>query len=357
MDPSSSVSVVPSVSSPDETKLLTQLVENPADSDARLRYASWLEEQGETERAEYLRHLDQVYDSVGSEREGDEDQDEDEEPDSWSRLVGGPLIEGFADIDFPVELRDLWLSFAKPALIYKQEPWAEDLSDTEDPSPVGSTKMFGHPDLPSGSTWPTQKDCNAFYMDDSGIPAETPCGFVCQFNLADFAGTQAGRHFPNQGLLSIFACAELESIGMVDALVLYTEDVEGLERMVPPAELMGEDANEDNRILPVERLSFSETLELPDPDRDSVFEALRESSDEYQDELSWMLEEAGSRELDSLLGYTRCTTGGDPLPGPDWCKLICVETSVEIVLHICIRKEDLAAGRLDQVQLAWVDFG
>ncbi|MEZ6121537.1 MAG: hypothetical protein R3C49_00020 [Planctomycetaceae bacterium] len=61
--------------------------------------------------------------------------------------------------------------------------------------------------------------------------------------------------------------------------------------------------------------------------------------------------------LTSIGGFTRSTTGDDPLPDEEYGKLICIENSIGQRLHFCIRRDDLAAGNFDHVALAWVDFG
>ncbi len=275
-------------------------------------------------------------------------------PDDWARMIGARLVHAMAKHGL-VEQRDQWLAFAKPALKYETRK----LND--DQIPIGATKLFGLPDLPPGTKWPRQKDCKVLYDPDSGIEPETLCGFVGQINLAELAGTHAGRLCCPKGLVSIFSCAEIASIEMVDGCVIYSPGVDNLVRTERPELPLDEDGfevdDEANELIDAEVFTFTETLELPETDDESPFEEFQFGyGSEVSDKYDAMQKDAEFGELQTVLGYTRPTTGGDPLPGPDWCHFICVQNSIEMMLHFCIRNEDLAAGRFDSMKLAWVDF-
>lgn len=339
---------------PGEEAFLDALVDNLGDDACKLIYADWLEEHGDATRATFLRQYAQAYQSM----KVNSFPEFGEVPIEWARMTGAKLAYHIAERDM-AEMRDDILALAQPALLFESDDFGEPTEDFEiDQSiPVGGTKQFGLPDLPPGSVWPRQKDCNSLFMPDSGIDPETLCSFVAQINFAEFAGTQASRLFPDQGLVSFFSCSEIESIGMVDGLVIFTPDTDNLERMTPPPSLIGDEADEANAVFDAKRLTFSETLQIPYPSDESPFDLMRLSyDDENYDRLADLRDEADAGELESFLGFTRATTGDDPMPGADYCKLLCIQNTIEIMLYFCLRNADLAAGRFDRVEMPWVDF-
>lgn len=338
---------------PGEEGFLQAVVDDLKDDDVKLIYADWLEDHDDSARAAFLRQYVAAYRSMKVE----DFPSFDGMPVEWCRMIGSKIVRAMA-VHGVGEHRDSWLSLAKPALIYGIEAGGTSEFDGHDSTPVGATKVFGVPDLPPGTPWPTQKDCRVLYVPASGIEPTTPCGFVTQINFAHLAGTQVARLCPPQGLVSIFSCAEIQRIGMVDCCVLYTPDPANLQRTEPPSSVVGEDADEANRLLGPRSLSFSETLELPYPGENSPFPQIAFGyRHPLHDPYHSVLEDADCDEqLSSFGGYTRATSGEDCLPGADWCKLICIQNSIEMLLHICVRNEDLAVGRFDNLKLTWVDF-
>jgi len=336
--------------------LLTAIVDDLTNSGAKLVYADWLEEHGDTTRADFLRRYVEAFKTMKVE----DFPSLDIAPPEWVRMTGATLVRAIADQGLS-EDRDKLLKLAMPALLYEAAENDSAGFASDDQIPLGGTKMWGRPDLPPGAIWPKQKDCNSFYMPDSGIEPETNCSFVAQLNFADFQGTQASRFMPASGLLSIFSCAEIESIGMVEGYVIYTPDTSNLVRLDPPADLHPDTAfseqDEANAMYGARKLTLSETLELPSPGGESPFDVLKMGySDERYDKIFQVKEDAKAGELDSILGFTRPTSGDDPLPGAEWCKLICIENSIEMKLHFCIKTSDLQAANFSNVALAWVDF-
>ncbi len=355
----SHVSITRAAASAEERAFLDAIVDDLNDAGRKLVYADWLEEHGDSVRATFLRK------SVAAAKTMEVDDFPDMPPQeqaslSWVRITGQPLERGMAAHGL-AEHREALMKLAMPALLYETEPGERAGFAIDDQIPLGGTKFYGRPDLPPGAVWPRQKDCNSFYDPDSGIDPETYCSFVAQLNFADFAGTQAARFMPSQGLLSFFSCAEIESIGMVDAYVVYTPDTSNLVRMEPPRELIfdedGFSEDEANEIIDAHRLSLSETLDIPSPGSESPFEAVKMPySDARYSNIYQVKEDAMAGDLDSILGFTRPTSGDDPLPGAGWCKLLCVDNSIEMKLHFCIKTDDLKAAKFDEVELAWVDF-
>ena len=339
-----------------ESPLLNSVADDLGDQNSKLVYADWLEEHGDQNRAKFLRKYVAAFESMNLE----DFPDLDSVPAPWAKAIGATLVHGIVRNDV-AQLRDQLLAVAKPSLVYefdsKYNP-IEDPSQFEvDPTiPIGGSKLFGLPDLPPGTVWPRQRDCNTYYMEDAGIDPETICSFVCQINLAELAGTQAARLCPKAGLISIFSCSEIESIGMVDAFVQFIPESELgiLQRLSPPEEIFSDEANQ---LFDAASFKFTEALVTPYPSDVSPFAVTKlEYDDSNYDALSELIRQVEDESLSSFLGYTRATSGDDPLPGEEWCKLICIENSIEMRLHFCIKTKDLAAGKFDDLQLAFVDF-
>lgn len=335
---------------PGEDDFLNAVVDDLTNEDARLVYADWLEEQGDARRAKFLREYSRAFKSM----DPNDFPSMRRIPDEWTRMIGAKLVYAIASQDLGKH-RNKWLALAKPALNYS----AKRTSDKK--IPVGGTKLYGLPDLPPGTPWPRQKDCDVLYMDDSGIEPETLCSFVGQINLAELAGTHVARLCPPKGLVSIFSCAEIQSIGMVDACVIFTPETDDLVRTDrPPLPLDDngkETDDEANELIAAQALQLSETLGLPAVDARSAFKEFRwKFGSDVADCYSEVQHASDFGDLEMILGYTHPTSGDDPLPGPDWCRLICVENSIRMTLHFCIRNADLAAANFHSMKLAWVDF-
>ena len=333
-----------------EAILLQSVIDNLMDADVKHVYSDWLDEHGAGDRAAFMRQAATAFESMRIE----DFPDLADHPRSWVNMTGARLLRAMAAAGLG-ELRDDLLPIAKPALRFE---FVEDHSpelEYDSQVPLGGTKIFGLPDMPIGTVWPRQRDCKSLYDPSSGIDPDLPCGFVCQLNLADLAGTQFGRRMPTAGLLSIFSCSEFESIGMTDALVLFTPDGSNLARLEPPEELADDEANQ---ILDAQRgLRIHEVLELPTPSTESKFPQVQWSySDPRSEPYDQMLEEADSASVLGIGGFTRPTSGDSCLPGQDFCRLICIDNTVEIRLHFVINEAELAAGHFDNVACWWIDF-
>ena len=351
------VSIEKAASLEDEQAFLSKVCESLKDHEPKLVYADWLEERGDEERANFLRGW------VVAMRSGDSSQFPDfgELPLSWLRVSGAVLCKAILDHgDLMSQLNEI-LDCAMPCLIFDAEgaeEWSNDMERDPD-VPVGATKFFGIPDLPADMPWPTQKDCQVLFDPKSDIDPATSCSFVCQINFEDFAGTQAARFMPERGLLSIFSCSEMESIGMTDGYVSYTEDISTLRRAKPPAGIMEGDENEDesNMLRDSIEVQFTEAMDIPSCSDISPFPVFKRNYDDpLEASLTALREDIGTDGLHAVLGFTQPTSGDDPLPGAGWCKMICAYNSYEIRLHFCIKTEDLKAAKFDDVKLAWVDF-
>ncbi len=341
-----------------EEVFLDHLVDNLADAACKLVYADWLEEQGDELRATALRQYHSAFQSMDP---GDF-PDVSLLPGAWARVTGMTMVREIALQDVAA-YRDQLLQLARPAFniladrfmhVYETEiaTDAEEAPNCDPSTPVGSSKIYGLPDLPAAAAWPRQKDCNCNFMPDSSIEPDSPCGFVAQFNLAEFAGTQAYRWLPKHGLLSIFSCAEIDELGTTDCYVRYTPSVDGLVRHAAPEQLVDDEAN---AILGGMPWAFTETLDIPSVGRSSPFPFLKRN---YSDALydAFVSVRNVARGTDTFLGYTYPTTGDDPLPGAEWLSLVCLENTIGQRLHFAIKADELRQGRFDEARTVWLDF-
>lgn len=337
---------------PGEEAFLDRLVDNLTDAACKLVYADWLEEHGDQLRATALRQYQAAFQSM---QPGDFPELE-LLPAGWSRVIGLAMVREIA-VQGAAEVRDQVLALARPALTIQAEFFehffADDGPDCDATTPIGGSKIFGLPDLPADANWPRQKDCNCNFIPDSSIEPDTLCSFVTQINFAEFAGTQAARWMPPAGLLSLFSCAEIESIGLTDCYLTYTNELTNLTRHSAPEELEDDEAN---RILGSLAFAVEETLDIPQVGDESPFPLLkRKYDDPLYDVLRAIRESAGERS-DTLLGFTYPTTGSDPLPGAEWLSLLSLQNTLEQRLHLAIKADDLRQGKFEAARAVWFDF-
>ena len=333
-------------STPRERAFLDALVQDIGNAEKLGVYADWLEENGDP-RSQFLRDFSLAFQSMNV----DDFPDFDSVSTEWAHAVGAHLVKAIADHGLS-DQRDELLKVIQPTLNFADPltGFEDELYQEEATFPIGGSKLYGLPDLPTGAVWPTQKDCNCFFDSDSGIDPDTPCSFVCQINFADLQHTQFAKMCPKKGLLSIFSCAEIQRI-YAHAYVLFTPEIDGLERVNRPVEIQADEANEQ---LDAARFKLTETWSLPYPSARSPFPVARiDSVEKYA--IVHLSEDIGSNPLGSIGGYTTATMADDPLPGAEWIKLICITNSTGMTLHFCIKKEALAASKFEDVRLVWVD--
>ena len=105
--------------------------------------------------------------------------------------------------------------------------------------------------------------------------------------------------------------------------------------------------------MPVARLTFDETLDLPERTSGPWDGELQPNPD---GDYSAVLDHFRQANFNNVLGYARSTSGGDPTPSKDDRHLILLENSADCRLHIQIHKDDLAVPDFDKIKLVWVDF-
>jgi uncharacterized protein (TIGR02996 family) len=323
---------------PEERAFLTRLTTHADDDAARLEYADWLTQRGDP-RGEFLRRFvaaAATMDAAGFPEPAAGF------PEEWLELVGFRLVQRLAQHNCP-ELKDPLLRLARPALrLVKTEADDNNL-------PVGASKIGGLPDLPPDAAWPEGRECRATYnLDTEGV--ERPAGFLCQINLAEIAGTQAARVLPDRGLLSFFSYVNWKNPDVIGALALYFPDATRLARRPIP-----ENFTQGNRVMPPQRLTFLETLDIPDlssPWRDD-FVTDRQRMDHYQQHVFWPIQKLNQ---ENFLGYGKTFQEADPTPSKTSRHLLMLYNVLGMTLHIQIPSDDLAARNFSAITLNWVDF-
>ncbi|HJL47206.1 MAG TPA: DUF1963 domain-containing protein, partial [Polyangiaceae bacterium LLY-WYZ-15_(1-7)] len=225
------------------------------------------------------------------------------------------------------------------------------IGDAIDDAPIGASRLWGDPDLPPGTAWPTLADCRR-WEPDIPLPEDSPCQFVAQLDLAALARSPAARALPAEGLLSLFAHHDWQT-GSSSACLRYFESTEGLER-VPHAE-----THPDNARRPPHVASLVEALTIPEGHAGPFVERMGIEPGDWDtiDRHREVLLASGGGVL-GVLGHDRMTSGDDPTPGKDWTRLLTapLDPHATLIHHLALRDADLRAGELENYELVWVDF-
>ncbi len=322
-----------------EGEWLAAVVANLADDNTKLVYADWLQERGDSNRAAFLRKFVAAASTMNAD---DFPKPKKKYGEEWLELIGFRLLEAAAREDFP-ELKKPMLKLARPALRMLRKP-AKDAKLA-----VGASKIGGQPDLPRGYALPKGKDCKAIYNDDTkGM--EALAGFLAQVNLAEIAHTQAAKDLPKTGLLSFFAFQDMhDNPDVIGAKAVYFPSTTDLVRTAPPVPL-----TDGNHEAPAERLTFAETLDLPEWNSGPWEGELFANPD--VDDYNKVFDHFRTLNFYNVLGYGRSTSGGDPTPSKQYRNLIVLKTSDGCRLHIQISQKNLAVAKFDKIKLVWVDF-
>jgi uncharacterized protein (TIGR02996 family) len=318
-----------------ERELLAAVAADLADDAPKFVYADWLEEHGDDGRARFLR----AYVEAARTMSPAEFPRAKGLPEEWLELIGFRLLELLAVKGAP-KLKGPVLRLARPALRLKK---------VGGKVAVGASKIGGLPDLPPGFRWPPGGDCHAIYNDDTG-GTDRLAGFLAQINFAEIAHTQAARELPAEGLLSFFCFQDIENDNpdAIGAKAVFFPSTAGLVRTRPPKKL-----TEGNGVMPPRRLTFQETLDLPEPYLGPWSKELTpDPGADYYAVFDHM------RELNfyNFLGYARATSGADPTPSKRSRHLILLENAAGCRLHIQLSQKNLAVGNFAAITLNWVDF-
>ncbi|HEY0036463.1 MAG TPA: DUF1963 domain-containing protein, partial [Longimicrobium sp.] len=315
-----------------ERAWLDAVVDDLPNDAPRLAYAEWLESRAPA-RARFLRAF--VRASASMEPDGFPRADGMSE--EWLELIGFRLLEKLANSNVP-DLKESVLRLARPALRIKTADPVRGLTATESGGhaapgapgvfnrllrllrpapenvetnrggppeiPAGASRLGGLPELPPNYAWPRGEDCTGMSPEDTA-GYRSPAGFLAQVNLAEIAYTQAARDLPSAGMLSFFAFQDdgENNPGTVGARVFYFPDASALVPTEPPEGLSG-----SNGLIPPRRVTFEETLDLPEYQSGPWSGEITP----HPDVRYHALEHFSQLNFNNLLGYGRATSGYDP---------------------------------------------
>jgi len=324
-----------------EHGLIAAVVDSPTADEPRVEYADWLRSEGDEARSSIVqatRVRSLVLVTLGTElsalRGGHV---------GWSRLIGAQLIQQACDLGLQ-RFVERWLRLARPALELVVGAPVEE-------APVGASRLWGDPDLPGGTRWPTLADCKR-WEPEIDLPADSPCQFLGQISLDELSSTAAADALPSTGLLSIFAHHEWETTGSSSICLKYFGSTEGLERVAHAH------TDQDNARLQSRSVDLVDALTLPESYESPFSDAIGFArTDTELDQKYRQVSLASSGGILGLLGHDRATTGADPTPAADWERLINVPLEPDYgVLHLAIQHEKLHAAQVEDHEFVWVDF-
>jgi uncharacterized protein (TIGR02996 family) len=246
----------PACRTPDEYGLLAAVLANPADDLPKLVYADWLDEQTDP-RGLFLRQWLQWRKDGGKLPKPPKGAVK-----PWLSLLGFDLDRALATLDELPKWAGKIRGALKPGLDVKTRRVKADKV-----IPVGASKVGGCPDLPAGTTWPT---------NDDNVMA-----FLAQWNLDELAASPAASPLPRTGLLSFFVDLQPYLDDVYDepppGRVLYTPDTGDLVRLKAPKELPKE-----CRLKPC-AVTFSERATVPGIDTVALKQAgVKREADEEE---------------------------------------------------------------------------
>ena len=328
---------------------LSAIHRSPRDLSLRLVYADELDDEGDRLRAEVLRHTVRALEGdpgAGLAVHIDELTALHPGGAEWADLVGARALAALPAHEVSPRWWPLALSTARPCIQLEREAATE-------PGPVGTSRLFGDPDLPPGFPWPTYRDASSWFGVSSGdVAPDARCRFVGQLSAADLRRSPAGGALPEAGLLSFFAFMEYESLGITEAWVHWFPDARGFVRTPHPA------LDEANHRLPEHRPRLRHALSHPeDADQHAALASIAEQHKEAWEGLrSFAWSQNGDRF--GVFGYLQATTGGNPTPDASWQRLICTPTDLEGIVwnHVAVKVEALGAGRMDPWEVVWADM-
>lgn len=314
---------------PDEGDILAAVAAKTGDAVARLVYADWLEERGDS-RAAFLRAFVAAVES-GGKLPVARGQSE-----PWLQMIGYRLEARIRKLKL-LPHRSAVLALARPAVAIRTR------LASEAKLRVGTTKFGGRPDLEAGADWPA---CD-----------EGPLEFLAQFDLAEVRRTIAGRALPPDGLLSFFMYhnyaddeyGDQPGRGYPGGLqVIHTPAGTDLERLEYPEE-------EFDTSKTTCRVVLADAIDVPRPTDDTWAD---EFGPDFPKNLNGHFVPKPVLAADhQLFGYARVTVlGEDPIPGPEWELLLRFDSDDRLGwnwgdghrLFWYVRTSDLPARRFDR---------
>ena len=320
---------------------------------ARNKYANWLEEHGDFERARTVQSTIAAYQNL--------DKLELQNlagPASWQRMIAVPLLLNFIDNTIDIEraklqkFRDLIFTHLRPALSLEYAIANQELE-------VGSSYLWGQPDIPKGEGWPKISEASNWYDAREDLPQDQHCAFVGQFAFKDFAQSVLGQELPSDGGFSIFAITEVNKLGIVETLVRPWDPQAPLSRRDAPEDIIEDKLGDTtNMPKPVHVIILTETLSLPDATDEPFSEDIPDCKygEIYGDIYDSLLCVCDGNTI-GFGGYLRGTSGGDPSPNTDALRLAVLRTNPDCgLIHFAIPAADLKIGRLNKVEYVWCDW-
>lgn len=135
-------------------------------------------------------------------------------------------------------LAAIWAQRARPNIRLLSDRVVE-----PDNTAIGASKLWGSPDLPRSTDWPTRpaysyQGRRREHVDPEAF-ASQPLEFMAQINLADVAQAGCDLPLPEKGILLFFYDAQIQPWGFdpcdgVGTRVMYAELEDGLRRYAAP---------------------------------------------------------------------------------------------------------------------------
>jgi uncharacterized protein (TIGR02996 family) len=318
---------------------------------SRAQYAKWLDEQGDSERANTVRKTIEAYqnldDDVLKDLSGSAD---------WQNMLGIPLLrifidnmEGFEQQQL-IAFRDAVFIHLRPALSLSYLPVSEEPK-------IASSYLWGLPDLAEGQSWPKVSQVSDWYSAKKDLPTNKHCAFVGQFSFQDFQQTILGQELPSNGGFSLFTYTE-SNLGVVETLLLPWNPNALLKRKNAPIDLIEDELGDQvNTPQVAHSIVLKEVLSLPDATAGVYAEIIPncESGEDFYDYYYTLLSICGSGL--GFGGYLQGTSGEDPSPNTKSLRFAVLRVTPECgVVHLAIPSSDLKSGQLDHISYVWNDW-
>ncbi len=350
---------------PGESLFLNKAIADFSENGPRREYASWLLENGETNRAKAVFATIEAYQSLKPkvlspwiapnvfERFRSRPLN-----DHWKNLIGLPLLQTLSEWS-PLydraeisEFKEALFSSLAPSLVLDYDVALED-------PPIGTSRLWGEPDLPEDFEWPVIAQTSNWSNCRDNLPQEHPCSFVGQFAFQDFSETVLGQQLPEQGGFLIFSIDEVWELGIREGVAVPWPNQATLKRTKSPQELiddkLGDGANSPH---PIHDIRLTERLSLPDASDGPFSDKIRGCRwGEPLFELYQSLQSTSEQSTCGLGGYLTGTTSSDPSPDQNHRRLITMRTNPDVgTLHFAIPARDMQDGNIANSKCVWMDW-
>ncbi|MEL7188013.1 MAG: hypothetical protein AAGK17_00555 [Pseudomonadota bacterium] len=348
-----------------ESRLLNEAIADFSENGARREYASWLLENGETHRANAVLATIEAYQSLDPkvlspwmapnlfQRLRSRPLNE-----SWKNLVGLPLLQALCERSAAFNHKDI--SEFKEALFSALAPsLALDYTAASTDPPIGTSRLWGEPDLPEGFDWPTIAQTSNWSDCRDDLPQDHPCSFVGLFAFQDFSETVLGQRLPEHGGFLIFSIDEVHEVGIREGVALPWLNQAPLIRTTTPQELVNDKLGDGvNAPQPIHDIIMTERLSLPDASYGPFSDQIRGCKwGEPFFDLYQILQSASQRSIFGMGGYLHGTTGSDRSPDENHRRLITMRTHPDVgTLHFAIPACAMHEGNIDEAQCVWLDW-